>query len=110
MQVTCDLPRLPPACQENTVPERDDLSRDQRVEEATAEAADVPALEVLPHLYGRDPQRRARFQRDMQTNANFLLRGRAGAIVSTVLGQNTRDALALLVRLASPGSPTGAAS
>ena len=45
-----------------------------------------PALDVLPHLYGRDPRRAARFQRDVRTNANFLLRGRAGAIVSAIVG------------------------
>lgn len=50
-------------------------------------APELPALDVLPHLYGRDSKREARFQRDMQTNACFLLRGRAGAIVRAVLGR-----------------------
>ena len=61
----------------------------------TAEAGDAPVLEALPQLYGRDPRRVAQFQRDMQTNANFLLCSRAGAVVSTVVGQSTRDAPAL---------------
>ena len=37
--------------------------------------------------YDRDPQRVARFRRDVHTNANFLLGGRAGAIVSTIVGE-----------------------
>ena len=42
--------------------------------------------EVLPTLFGAD-QRVARFPRDVQTHARFLLRGRAGALMHLVLGQ-----------------------
>ncbi len=76
-------------------PERAEPSRDQRGQEDTSRAHDGPALEVLPHLFGDDPHRVARFPRDVQTHAHFLLRGRAGAIVSTVVGRRARDAPAL---------------
>ena len=77
--VTSDLRRLPPASHEHAVRERDAPSSGQRVDEVTAELADAPALEVLAHLYGRTPRGVARFRRALQTNANFLLCGRAGA-------------------------------
>ena len=63
-----------------------------RAGEATARAPDPTVLEVLPHLYSDDPRRLAQFQRDVQTNASFLLRGRAGAIVGTVVRQTARNA------------------
>ncbi len=63
-------------------------SSGQRAEGEASRAPDTPALDVLPHLYGRDPRRVARFQRDVQTNANFLLRGRAGALVSAIVGHD----------------------
>ena len=59
-------------------------------EPATPPCADppaVPAVEVLSHLYARDAEAEARFQRDVQTNARFLGRTRAGAIVRAVVGR-----------------------
>lgn len=36
-----------------------------------ADTPDVPAVDVLSHLYVRDADAEARFQRDLKTNANF---------------------------------------
>ena len=66
-----------------------------RTEPEASRAPDTPALDVLPHLYGRDPQRLPRFSRDLQTSVYLLLRGRAGAIVSTVVGRRRRTGPAL---------------
>ncbi len=93
--VTFDLPDLRPQRPARECPKRDAASSDQRASEDTSRAHDPTALDVLPHLYGRDPHRPARFARDVQTQVQFLLRGRAGAIVSTVVGRRGRDAPAL---------------
>ena len=61
-----------------------------RTETEASRAHDPAALDILPHLYGRDPQRLARFSRDVQTSVHFLLRGRAGALMHLVLGQQRR--------------------
>ena len=70
-------------------------SSGQHAEDEASRAPDTPALDVLPHLYDRDPSRVTRFPRDVQTNANFLLGGRAGTIVSTIVGHATCPAPAL---------------
>ena len=61
-----------------------------RTETEASRAHDTAALDVLPHLYDRDPQRLARFSRDVQTSVHFLLRGRAGALMHLVVGQQRR--------------------
>ncbi len=48
------------------------------------------AREVLADLFASDPDRQARFPRDLQTQVQFLVRGRAGAIVSQIVGPTTR--------------------
>ena len=69
-------------------------SPDAREEEP--EAHDHPAaLDVLPHLYTRARRRQTRFARDLQTQVQFLLRSRAGALVHAVVGRPARDAPAL---------------
>ena len=93
IRVRCELPRLPPpGRQEPAASERDEPVPRRSAEEVTAHTRDAPALEVLAHLYGRDARPVARFQRRVLTNANFLLCGRAGAIVSTIVGQTVRNA------------------
>ncbi len=93
--VAFDLQRLLPTRQEREGPERGELSSSQRDGEDTSRAHDTTTLEVLHTLLGRDPERVAQFQRDVETNVRFLLRGRAGTIVSTVVGRRPRDARAL---------------
>ena len=46
-------------------------------------------------MYTRARRRQARFARDLQTQVQFLLRSRAGALVHTVVGRPARDAPAL---------------
>ena len=93
--VPFDRPRLLPNRRARAGPERDEPSSNPRAGEDTSRAHDPTALAVLPHLYGPDPQRLARFPRDVQTRVQFLLRGRAGAIVRTVVGRRGRTAPAL---------------
>ena len=73
-------------------PARETPSHRPRVEEDTAEVHDPAAVEVLPTLYGHGPDQLARFARDVQTHVQFLVRGRAGALVSAVVGRPARGA------------------
>ena len=95
MVVAFDLTRLRHTRREREGPDRDEPSHGPCEREATSRAHDTTTLEVLLTLLGHDPQRSARFQRDVETNVRFLLRGRAGTIVSTVVGRRTGDAPAL---------------
>ncbi len=95
MAIPFDLTRLRHTRREREGPERDESSHGSRGGEDTSWAHDTTTPEVLLTLLDREPERLARFERDVRTNVRFLLRGRAGTIVSTVVGRRTGDALAL---------------
>jgi len=70
-----------------TRPARPTPGKPSNAVDAMPGASHTPALEVLPHLYGRESRLVSRFQRDVQTHARFLLRSPAGPIVRAVVGR-----------------------
>ena len=70
-------------------PQRDERSRGPCDRADTARAHDTTLLETLHKLVGGDATRLAQFERDVLTHVHFLLRGRAGLIVRTVVGRRS---------------------
>lgn len=87
MAVTCDQARLRHTLREREGPDRDEPSNGPSEREDTSRIHDTTTLEALHALLGQDSLPSARFQRDLDTDVRFLVRGRAGALVSTVVGR-----------------------